>query len=57
MSSHGLARKLARIRKMNRMLLLVSLVFFMSWAPIHVFNLMLDISDLVQVSIYSHVIV
>ena len=36
-------RKLARRKKTNLMLILVSLVFFLSWAPINIYNLVLDI--------------
>ena len=36
-------RKLARRRKTNLMLIIVSLVFFISWAPINIYNLVLDI--------------
>ena len=36
-------RKMARRKKTNLMLIMVSLVFFLSWAPINVYNLVLDI--------------
>ena len=37
-------RKLARRKKTNLMLILVSLVFFFSWAPVNIYNLVLDIA-------------
>ena len=36
-------RKLARRRRTNFILMLVSLVFFLAWAPIHIYLLALDI--------------
>ena len=36
-------RKIRRTNKTNRMLMMVSLVFFISWAPLNIFNLVLDI--------------
>ena len=51
MSGPGVARKFLRIKKINQMLLLTSLVFFFSWTPIHIFNIVLDVADIFQVSI------
>ena len=44
-------RKLARRKKTNMMLIIVSLVFFLSWAPINLYNLVLDIGHPFKVPI------
>ena len=44
-------RKLARKKKTNLMLIMFSLVFFLSWAPINIYNLVLDIVHPFQVTI------
>jgi hypothetical protein len=43
MNTNKNTRKLARRRKTNLMLIIVSLVFFISWAPINIYNLVLDV--------------
>ena len=43
MNTNKNTRKLARRRKTNLMLIIVSLVFFISWAPINFYNLVLDV--------------
>ena len=55
-SSKRNARKLARKKKTNMMLMLVSLVFFISWAPINIYNLVLDIANPFQVTHYIHLL-
>ena len=42
-------RKLARRRRTNFLLMMVSLVFFVAWAPIHIYLLALDIINPYQV--------
>ena len=42
-------RKLARRKKTNRMLIMVSFVFFLSWAPLNILNLTYDIFSSSQV--------
>ena len=46
-----LARKMARRKKTNLMLILFSVVFFLSWAPINIYYLVLDIGHPFQVSL------
>ena len=43
-------RKLARRRRTNLLLMMVSLVFFIAWAPIHIYLIILDIFKPFQVS-------
>ena len=42
-SSKVVIRKMAIRKKTNRMLMMVSLVFFTSWAPLNIFNLVMDV--------------
>ena len=46
-------RRMARKKKTNRMLMMVSLVFFLSWAPLNVLNLALDIFGPFQVRLLA----
>jgi hypothetical protein len=46
------ARKLARRKKTNQMLISVSLVFFLSWAPLNLLNLFLEIHGPFEVHLY-----
>ena len=39
----GAMRKLARRKKTNRLLMSVSIIFFLSWAPLNIYNMILDI--------------
>ena len=50
LSSYCISRRILKIKLMNKKLLLFSLVFFISWSPLHIFNLILNLSDLIQVS-------
>ena len=42
-------RKLSRRKKTNRMLIMVSFVFFLSWAPLNILNLTYDLFSSFQV--------
>ena len=42
---------MARRRKTNLMLVLVSVLFFISWAPLNIFNTVLDVTSLFKVNI------
>ena len=54
MNTNKSNRKLARRKKTNLMLILVSLVFFLSWAPINIYNLVLDIGH--PFKVFSHIV-
>ena len=54
MATHGVKRRHMRRKKINKLLLLVSLVFFLSWTPIHIFNIFLDSADLLQVLVLAN---
>ena len=47
----SVTRKIARRKKTNLMLILVSIIFFLSWAPINIYNVFLDIVESFQVFI------
>ena len=49
--SKTLQRKLARRRRTNMLLMMVSLVFFIAWAPIHIYLIVLDVIKPFQVNI------
>ena len=49
LSSYCISRRILKTKLMNKKLLLFSLVFFISWSPLHIFNLILNLSDLIQV--------
>jgi hypothetical protein len=44
LSSHTKLRQLRRRRRTNTMLIIVSVVFFLSWAPLNCFNLVMTFS-------------
>ena len=48
-STARMGRKLARRKRTNMMLIILSLVFFLSWAPINIYYLVLDIGQPFQV--------
>jgi neuropeptide Y receptor len=43
-SSHKKSRQLARRKRTNSLLIVVSLIFFLSWAPINTLNIISDLS-------------
>ena len=45
LSSHRRARQMKRRKKTNRLLITVSVIFFLSWAPLNIFNIVIDIFD------------
>ena len=45
LSSHRRARQMERRKKTNRMLITVSVIFFMSWAPLNIFIIIIDIFE------------
>jgi hypothetical protein len=42
---------MARRKRTNLMLVLVSLTFFISWAPLNIFNIILDLTNALKVPI------
>ena len=48
------ARKMARRRKTNLILISVTLVFFVSWAPLNILNMFLEFQRPVEVSVYQN---
>ena len=46
LSSHRRSRQMARRRRTNRMLIIVTINFFVSWAPLNLFNITVDIIEL-----------
>ena len=42
LSSHRRSRQMERRRKTNRMLITVTIIFFVSWAPLNLFNILID---------------
>ena len=44
LSSHTKLRQLKRRRRTNSMLIIVSVVFFLSWAPLNCFNIAMTFS-------------
>ena len=48
--TNRIQRKLARRKKTNILLIMVSLVFFFSWAPMNIYNLVIDIGQPFQVT-------
>ena len=42
LSSHRRSRQMERRRKTNRMLITVTIIFFVSWAPLNMFNILID---------------
>ena len=56
-NSSSITRKLARRKKTNRLLISASIIFFISWAPINIFVLVLDIFSPFDVSrLFSYLI-
>ena len=49
-NSSSITRKLARRKKTNRLLISASIIFFISWAPLNIYNLVLDIFSPFDVS-------
>ena len=45
LSSHRRARQMERRKRTNRMLISVSIIFFVSWAPLNLFNIFIDIFE------------
>ena len=45
LSSHRRSRQMERRKKTNRMLITVTIIFFVSWAPLNLFNILLDIFE------------
>ena len=43
MSNYSTVRKMARKKRTNTILIGVSLAFFICWAPINIYNLLLDV--------------
>jgi hypothetical protein len=43
------ARQMQRRKRTNFMLVLVSLTFFISWAPLNIFNIILDLTNAFKV--------
>ncbi len=42
LASHRRSRQMERRRKTNRMLITVTIIFFVSWAPLNLFNILID---------------
>ena len=49
----SIRRKIARRKRTNLMLILVSVIFFLSWAPINIYNLVYDFVKPFQVILYQ----
>ena len=45
LSSQRRARQMERRKKTNRLLITVSVIFFLSWAPLNIFNIIIDIFE------------
>ena len=45
LSSHRRSRQMERRKKTNRMLITVTIIFFVSWAPLNLFNILIDIFE------------
>ena len=45
LSSHRRSRQMERRKKTNRMLITVTIIFFISWAPLNIFNIVIDIFE------------
>lgn len=53
---HRMVRKsnqsdLRKVRRTNRMLVAISLLFFLCWSPLNVFNVVVDATDVFKVEI------
>ena len=48
-TNNRVIRKMARRRRTNNILIGVSLVFFICWAPINILNISLNISNMLKV--------
>ena len=45
LSSHRRSRQMERRKKTNRMLITVTIIFFVSWAPLNLFNILIEILE------------